>query len=487
MSVGSELWTEKFHPKEWSEFVGNSEVVARVQVWAKKWNDGKKQKPLLVYGSPGNGKTTLALLVAKTFQWSVFELNASDFRTKESIERLAGAASQGASFSGKLRLILLDEVDGLQAADRGGASAISQILKESQNPVILTANDIYEDQKLAPIRAQCELLQLKKINYLSIAKRLREICEMEGIKFDSEAIELLAKNSSGDFRSALLDLQTLAFKGIISIKDVESLGGREREENIFSTVRALFKAKTLEESRKARFKSEVDEELLARWIEENIPIEFDFKDTASAFDFFSRGDIFEGRIFKRQDYGMRRYSLDLMIACAPLSREKEYSGWTQYQFPQLLRKLSASRSARETRLSICKKVGKQINASARSVMQYELPLLFEFFHDKQKAAALTAQFNFEEKEVAFLMQSKPETKKVQLVLEEAEKLREKALREKFGKVVQSKELVVEKPLIEKNAEKNKKKKAEKRKPEAEEHAKQTTLFGKPKKEKPQTN
>ncbi|MCX6802589.1 MAG: AAA family ATPase, partial [Candidatus Diapherotrites archaeon] len=237
MPAGSELWTERFLPKDWNEFVGNSEITERAQAWAKAWNAGKKQKPLLLYGGPGNGKTTLAILLAKTAGWSVFELNASDFRNKDSIERVAGAASQGASFSGKPRLILLDEVDGLQAADRGGAGAISQILKESQNPVILTANDIYEDQKLAPIRAQCELLQLKKINYLSIAKRLREICEIEGIKFDHDAIESLARNSSGDFRSALLDLQTLSLKGSVSMKDVESMGGREREENIFSTVR----------------------------------------------------------------------------------------------------------------------------------------------------------------------------------------------------------------------------------------------------------
>ncbi|MCX6801657.1 MAG: hypothetical protein NT067_00940, partial [Candidatus Diapherotrites archaeon] len=268
-----------------------------------------------------------------------------------------------------------------------------------------------------------------------------------------------------------------------SMKDVESMGGREREENIFSTVRTLFKAKTLEESRKARFKSEVDEELLARWVEENIPIEFDYSDTARAFDFFSRGDVFEGRIFKRQDYGMRRYSLDLMTACSLLSREKEYHGWIQYQFPQLLRKLSASRSARETRLSICKKIGKQINSSAHAVMQYELPMLVELFSDKAKAAGLTAQFGFDEREVAFLMQTKPETKKVQSVLEEAEKLHNEALSRRFGKSVPVKEPAVEKeeaPVAEKKAEKVKLKKEKKQKAEAAEHANQTTLFGKKK-------
>lgn len=435
MPADSMLWTQKYFPKDWSEFVGNGQAVKKVQLWAQQWSNGKKQKPLLLYGSPGNGKTTLAILTTKMFDWSLFELNASDFRTKETIERFAGAASQGASFSGKPRLILLDEVDGLQAADRGGAGAISKILRESQNPVILTANDVYGNQKLAPIRAQSELVQLKKINYLSIAKRLREICELEGIEFEKEAIEALARNSAGDFRSVLLDLQTLSLSGKISRKDLEVLGGRERGENIFSTLRTLFRAKTFKDAREARFKSELDDDLLVRWVEENIPREFDSRDTARAFDYFSRGDIFEGRILNRQHYGFRRYSYELMTTCALLSREKDYHGWTQYQFPQLLKKLSASRSIRQTKLSIAKKIGKKINSSARAVMKYEFPLIKEMFSDKNKAAELTAQFQFNEKEIAFLMNTTPETKKVQKVLEQANELREEIIRAKKEKIV----------------------------------------------------
>ncbi|GAI92250.1 unnamed protein product, partial [marine sediment metagenome] len=157
-----QLFPEKYFPKDFHEFIGNPEVVGRVNQWAQLWQQGKKQKPLLLYGSTGTGKTCLALLVAKQFNWQVFELNASDFRTKDSIERLAGAAAQGASFSNSFRLVLLDEVDGLQAVDRGGAGAIVKILKEAQNPVILTANNIYGDQKLAPIRQACDLVQFRR-------------------------------------------------------------------------------------------------------------------------------------------------------------------------------------------------------------------------------------------------------------------------------------------------------------------------------------
>lgn len=421
-----ELWTEKHAPKHWREFVGNPEVVVRVKAWAEAWQKGKKQKPLLLYGPAGNGKTTLALLCAREMNWQVFEMNASDFRTKDIIERLAGAASQGASFSGTKRLILLDEVDGLQAQDRGGAQAIAKILRETNNPVILTANDVYADKKLAVIRPYCELLQMKRVNALSIAKRLREICEKENVSFEKGALELLAKRSEGDVRAAILDLQTLAAKGKITVSDVESLSYREREQNIFMIVAQIMRAKSFAQVRLARARAEVDDELLLAWIEENIPLQYDPEDVSRAFDYISRGDMYEGRITKRQYFGLRRYSYDLMTACAVLSRSKEYKGWVKYQFPTILKRLHASMQARAIRQSICKKIGKRINESARSVAAYELPLIQTLFSDKGKAIAFTALFDFDENEIAFLL-GKPSDKQVSEIKEEAEKLKKELL------------------------------------------------------------
>lgn len=426
----AELWTEKYMPKHWSEFIGNPEVVVRAKAWADAWQRGEKQKPLLLYGPTGNGKTTLALLCAREMNWQVFEMNASDFRTKDIIERLAGAASQGASFSGTKRLILLDEVDGLQAQDRGGARAIAKILKETSNPVILTANDIYADKKLAVIRPYCELLQLKRVNALSIAKRLREICEKEGIAFEKEALVLLAKHSEGDVRAAILDLQTLATEGKITAQEVEALGFREREQNIFTVVAKIMRAKSFAQVRLARARADVDDELLLAWIEENIPLQFDDEDTAKAFDYISKGDMYEGRIMKRQYFGLRRYSYDLMTACAVLSRGKDYHRFVRYQFPTILKTLHASMQARSIRKSICSKIGKRINESARSVAAYELPLVQMLFSDKNKAIALSALFDFDENEVAFLL-GKASDKKVQEIIEKAEQLKRELITAKM--------------------------------------------------------
>ncbi|MFH1586432.1 MAG: replication factor C large subunit [Candidatus Diapherotrites archaeon] len=445
----ADLWTDKYSPKTPEEFVGNSEILAKALDWANGWGQGKKQSPLLLWGQTGSGKTLLAYLIAKLQDWEMFELNASDFRSKDIIERIAGAAAANASFSGKKRLVLIDELDGLHGTkDRGGAGAIASVIRQAQNPMILTANDIYSNRNISSLRFACTTLEFKKINYLSIAKRLREILDGENAKYDPEAVKELAKNSGGDFRSALLDLQTLAMEDEIGMKEVQSMGGRERSEKIFTVMKYVFKGKDLGEIRKARMASDLSNDLLQRWVEENIPRQYSGADMAKAFDRFSRSDIFNGRIRRMQYWGFLRYSSELMTSGIAFSRENDYSSFVPYQFPTLLSKLSKSRPIRELKKGLGRKVGKQIHSSARDVMAHDLPFMQMLFEQKELAPRIAAQFDLNEKEVAFLMNTKPETKKVQKVIEEAAELRTQNITEKrsiFRENFSSKEKIEEKP------------------------------------------
>ncbi len=420
----ADLWTDKYFPKSIEEFIGNSEIVDHALQWARAWQEGKRQKALLFWGQSGAGKTCLAYLLARLHGWDVFELNASDFRSKENVEKYGGGAAMNASFSGKPRLVLIDEADGLQSRDRGGAAAIGQIVKESAHPVILTANDVYGDQKMKAFVYACEALEFKRINYLSLAKRLKEILVLEGVKFDEEAVKELARNASGDLRSALLDAQTLAVAGDVTPAAVQGLGFREREEKIFKVLEQIFKGKSFEEIRKARFSTDLSNDMLLRWVEENIPRIYTAKqDTAAAFERLSKADIFNARILRRQAWDFLRYSGDLMTAGVALSRSQDYHGWLQFRFPGLLSMLSRSKALRGLKTELCRKIGDQTHSSAREVMANDLPYLKMLCEDKEQVAALCAQFEFEAEELAFLMGSKPETKKVKDALAKAEELR----------------------------------------------------------------
>lgn len=417
------LWTEKHAPKKLSEFAGNTEAIKKIVAWAEKWVKEKKQKPVLLFGPTGSGKTLLAELLSREFNWQLFEMNASNLRSKKEIEKIAGAASSSSSFSSKKRLLLIDEVDCMQAQDRGGTTAIAKILRESQNPIILTATDIYSDTKLGVIRQETEKIELKKISYLSIKKRLEEIFRKEGIKFEEAALKELAQNSMGDMRAAILDLQTISLNGFASKKEVESIGLREKNTKIFSLLSGLFHAKTLQEARQLRASSDVDSEMLCMWVEENLPMQITEQHLATAFNWMSKGDLFEGRIFSRQSYELKRYSVDLMTLVPMLVSSKK-NGFIPFRFPSILKKLSSSKKTRQTKKGIALKIGKKIHASSKTVIENELVLLQVLLETPEKYYKMVKILDLNKEETEFIA-GKKNTEKIFRLIEKKEKTKNK--------------------------------------------------------------
>src|SRR5271154_4844041 len=139
------MWVEKYRPKKMEEMIGNEDCRVAASVWLKKWKPGAKA--LLLMGPPGTGKTTLANLLAKQFRMNIVELNASDTRTKDKLEKKIGEAILTVSLFGERSLIFLDEVDGLLGrSDYGGVEFIKEAVKVTQNPIIMAANDQDADE-----------------------------------------------------------------------------------------------------------------------------------------------------------------------------------------------------------------------------------------------------------------------------------------------------------------------------------------------------
>lgn len=413
------MWIEKYVPQSLSEMVGNADVITEIRLWANAWKQGKVQKPLLLVGPPGVGKTLAAYTVAKEMGWSLVEFNSSDQRNEEAIERSVSAAALNASFTGQPRLVLLDEIDGIQGTqDKGGLSAVLTVLKEARNPVILTANDIYADKRLAGIRTFCKMLPFKKVAYPSIAKFLREIGEKENIDYDAVSINELAKNASGDVRGALLDFESLA-RGTkkITLEDVQNSGYRERLDNIFNAMRVLYTSPSLKEIRRMRASVEVDHDLLKKWVEENIPRQFPMQPSLSiAMDQLSRADVFDGRIFRRQHYGFLKYSGDLSASVGVSTPERAH-GWISYQFPGVLKKLSLLKNS--SKKSAIQKIQKHEYGSRKRISQ-ELVFWHDFLSDEKNAVDWTHTFEFDEDELGFLLQTTPSSAKVKRLLAQVE-------------------------------------------------------------------
>ena len=76
-------YVEIFRPRQIDDVVGCRIQKMLIDKWFKSMN-----KPLLLIGGEGLGKTTLAYLYAKRYGYKIIGLNASDERNKDMIERI---------------------------------------------------------------------------------------------------------------------------------------------------------------------------------------------------------------------------------------------------------------------------------------------------------------------------------------------------------------------------------------------------------------
>ena len=161
-------------------------------------------------------------------------------------------------------------------------------------------------------------------------------------------------------------------------------------------------------------------------MDENLPLEYTSPDDLSqGYYYLGRASVFLGRVKRRQNYNMWRYASVLMTAGVIVARSHRYSGFVKYQPPSLWRKLGQTKGMRQVRDSTAKKIGTYCHVS----MSFTRSQLFPFFRllitNEKYAPNITAALGFEPEELAFLLESKSVTKKVQKIYDEAQSLKEK--------------------------------------------------------------
>lgn len=423
-------WAEKYRPATLSEITGNGRAVEEIKQWISELEIGGR-KAAILHGPAGVGKTSAALALARDMSWEAIELNASDQRTAEVIKRIAGSAAKTGTFFGTAgkRLIILDEADNIHGtADRGGAKAIVEVIKQTNQPIILIANDLYA---LSPaLRGLCRTIQFRAIQSRSIVAALKRICQREGIKCEEKALLAIAENSK-DLRSAINDLQAIAQgRDSISAEDMV-VGKRDFKETIFRVMADIFKGRELTKPLYAAYDLDESPEDLIHWIDENLPREYQGEDLERGFEALSRADIYLGRVKRRQSYALWRFASELMICGVQNAKTQEYGKYTQYSPPTVWRKLAQTKSAREIRDSAAEKVARYCHTSERYVRSEMLALLKILMGKEALAIPITAQLQLEEEELAFLLDSKKDSKKVKEIYEAAQELVKKEVEERI--------------------------------------------------------
>jgi replication factor C large subunit len=215
-------WVEKYRPANTSEVVGQAGSVKAILDFVQNFKQ-QPEKAILLTGPVGSGKTSIAIAVAEELGYELIQMNASDYRKKDQIEAKIGCAcNQQSLIPSNGKLILVDEVDGVHGnSDRGGMATLGKIVDKTCFPMILTATDKW-NQKLRTLKKKCRGIDLRKVDIRSMAKRLGEIAEKEGMNIDETVIAEISRRAEGDLRSAINDIETLSGIDKITMKDLEN-------------------------------------------------------------------------------------------------------------------------------------------------------------------------------------------------------------------------------------------------------------------------
>ncbi|WP_132059467.1 replication factor C large subunit [Halorussus amylolyticus] len=432
-------WTEKYRPSTLSEVRGNDKARGKLKKWAETWEDHRDAA--IVHGSPGVGKTSAAHALASDLGWPTIELNASDTRTADVVDRIAGEAAKSGTLTqqkeGEIgrRLVIMDEADNLHGnVDRGGSSAITRIVKDAGQPMVLIANEFYDMSNT--LRNACETIEFRDVSARSIVPVLRDICRQEGVEYDDDALKAIADKNSGDLRSAVNDLQAVAETSErLTAADVEVTGDRDNTSGIFDFLDALFKEKDAQGALQESYDVDETPDDMLNWVEDNVPKDYEGAELATAYDFLSNADKWLGRVRASQNYSYWRYAGDNIAAGVAAARTEKKGGWTRYGPPSYWRKLGSSKANRKKRDYIARKIAESDGVSMSTARRDILPFLATMTHhckNRELTVAMTAKYDLEADHVSFVTGSGKDTNKVQSVVADAEELREKEAVEHSG-------------------------------------------------------
>lgn len=366
-------------PKRADEFSGRGLELKQIKNFVENYKFGA----MLIHGQTGCGKTSFVHVLAKELGLEILELNASDIRNKETLLSVMKNAATNTRLMGfdsdmewsqmkKGKIILIDEVDALSSKDRGAVSAISEVIKESKWPIILTANDIMND-RVHDLKKKCRFMEMPSPECEDMYSILSNVCALNQINYDEHSLRSLARQSCGDVRASMIDLFVSSFSGGLNKDSI--LPERLRNRNVEDSLRLIFNTTKAGISLSAFENTDMDLHDSMMWLEENIPKEYCGIELNKAYDALSKADVYLGRIRKWQHWRFLVYANALLTAGVSLSKTEEHRKVTDVNYSRNTRPLKywIMNNKNAKKKAIAEKLAVKCHVSKRKALKCFMP------------------------------------------------------------------------------------------------------------------
>lgn len=208
------LWVERYRPSTLEGYVGNETILEKVGIYLKNGD----VPHLLLYGTAGTGKTTLAKLIAHNVDADVMYVNASDENNVDTVREKVKNFASAMGFK-QWKIVILDESDYMTANAQAALRNLMETFSKTTR-FILTCN--YVEKIIDPIQSRCQVFAITPPTKKDVAKRVVQILDLEGVKYQPADIATLVNSGYPDIRRILNACQRQVVDGSIQI-DKQSL------------------------------------------------------------------------------------------------------------------------------------------------------------------------------------------------------------------------------------------------------------------------
>ena len=209
------LWVEKYRPNTIEECILPSQLKKDFEEILKQ---GEIQN-LLLTGTAGTGKTTVAKALCKQLDLDYLLINGSEESGIDTLRNKIKQFASTVSLQGGYKVVILDEADYLnpqstQPALRGFIEEFSANCR-----FILTCN--FKNRVIEPLHSRCSVIEfnIPKKEAESLCSRMMArlfiILDKEGIQYEVPVLAELIMKHVPDWRRVINELQRYSVSGVI--------------------------------------------------------------------------------------------------------------------------------------------------------------------------------------------------------------------------------------------------------------------------------